>query len=150
MLWVGSTTKLTKTVPPSPGKPAGRVGIVRVWETVVSLFCGTLGMVIEPIATARAPGLFFFVRKTSTVVAGASAVLVATGGEIFWAAAAAGVPRGSISELAPRFWTVTVTARVPFHEAAGAAYPETVRSGSENPSGVYASSSRPSKHSNPV
>ncbi len=54
---------------------------------------------------------------------------------------------GSISELAPIFLTSTVTVSGPPHEAAGAANPEIVRSGSEYPSGVYAGNSRPSRHS---
>jgi hypothetical protein len=113
-----------------PGNPGGWAGKVKVPVSWTRLFCVRL-VTFEGkarVATCTrlrecGPGE----RKTATVGGGiASAWLTAPGSSI----------KGSMSVLAPRFWTSTVVVKGPPHDATFEVYPETVRSGSENPSGV--------------
>ena len=75
------------------------------------LFWRITGIATEFSAMTRPEPLGPVEAKTWTVVGGESAVLKAPGSR--WV--------GSISELAPVFWTLTSTTRGPPHEAALAA-----------------------------
>ena len=129
--------KLRKTRPPLPGKPAGRWGSRMFWVIRTRLFWRRKGTLIVPIRMAPRREFWRGVRKTPTVDGGASAVLTAPGCRA----------SGSIIELAPMFWTSTVTDTSLPYEASGEEVPDTIRSGSENPSGENASNCRPSRHS---